>query len=154
MVFIYANMITMHHECNAYTSVETEDDDEDDEKAEEMDRLRAGSKHRQLDTMEAINMAVDASLEEMGGKEVKSLNQEQKKQLITFMDFVDAEPDPSIKYLREANWDIQVAMNTYLRQHPDHVCLYTLASLRILYLLGCVLCLYAAKIERGITGFI
>merc|ERR1712130_1099360 len=57
---------------------------------------------------------------EMGGNEVKTLNAEQKKMLITFMDFVEAEPDPSIKCLRAANWDIQVAMNSYLRQHPDH----------------------------------
>merc|ERR1712129_207983 len=65
-------------------------------------------------------MAVDESLEMMGGSEVKTLTQEQKKQLITFMDFVEAEPDPSIKCLREANWDLNVAMNNYLRKHPDH----------------------------------
>ena len=80
-----------------------------------------GGKHRQMNTMEAIQSAVDASLDAIGSSEVKSLDAEQKKQLITFMDFVDAEPDVSIKYLKQTAWDIQMAMDNYLREHPDHV---------------------------------
>ena len=79
--------------------------------------------HRQMNTLEAIQTAIDQSLEEMGSKELKSLDQSQKQKLQTFMEFVeDIEPDPAIRYLREANFDIQIAMNNYFREHPDHVC--------------------------------
>ena len=71
--------------------------------------------------MEAIQSAANASLDVIGPAEVKLLDAQQKSKLITFMDFVDAEPVPSIEYLREAAWDVQIAMDNYLREHPDHV---------------------------------
>ena len=76
-----------------------------------------------MNTVEAIQTAIDQSIEEMGSKEIKTLDQDQKKKLMTFMEFVeDIEPDPAIQYLRDANFDIQLAMDTYFREHPDHVC--------------------------------
>ena len=79
--------------------------------------------HRQMNTIEAIQTAIDQSLVEMGSKEIDTLDQEQKKALMTFMEFVeDIEPDPAIRYLRDAAFDIQLAMDTYFREHPDHVC--------------------------------
>ncbi len=80
-----------------------------------------GQGHQQMSTIEAINSAVDASLSAVDGIDVAALSSEHRSKLITFMDFVEAEPKPSLRYLQEANWDIQVAMDTYLRQHPDHV---------------------------------
>lgn len=50
-----------------------------------------------------------------------ALDTEQKSKLSTFMDFVDAEKEPSVRYLRDAAWDLQIAMDNFFREHPDHV---------------------------------
>jgi len=95
-------------------------DEEEDEDADGT-RGRSESAHRQMNTIEAIQSAMDASLEALGDDSgIKALSTEQKQKLITFMDFVDTEPDPSIKYLNDANWDIETAVEAYFRQHPDH----------------------------------
>ena len=58
-----------------------------------------------MNTMEAIQSAMNVSLDP-----------DQNSKLMTFMDFVDAKPAVSIKYLREAAWDIQIAMDNYLKE--------------------------------------
>ena len=74
-----------------------------------------------INTIEAIQSAIDQSLEEMRATEIKLLNNEEKKKLITFMEFVgDVEPDTAIQYLRKGNFDIQTAMDNFFREHPDH----------------------------------
>jgi len=128
--------------CNAclaprpYRSEDDDDEEEDDtmgpileaeEKQETMDNdllsVDHGNKssaHRQMNTMEAIAQALDASLEELGGDEVKNLDTKQKEALMTFMDVIeDAEVSPSIKYLRNAQWDMAAAVESYFEDHPN-----------------------------------
>eukprot|EP01083_Nonionella_stella_P169061 572380_1 len=76
--------------------------------------------HQQQSTMDAINSAMTESLDALGGDEIKGLTEEQRTQLLMFMDCVETEPEPSIKYLRGSNWDLEHAIETYFQQHPDH----------------------------------
>eukprot|EP01083_Nonionella_stella_P051270 136124_1 len=55
-----------------------------------------------------------------GGVEIKGLTEEQRTKLLIFMDCVEVEAEPSIKYLRGSNWDLEHAIETYFQQHPDH----------------------------------
>ena len=67
-----------------------------------------------MNTIEAIQTAVDQSFIEMGSKDYETLDQEQKKAVMTFMEFVeDIEPDPAIKYVRNVNFDCVCTQQTF-----------------------------------------
>eukprot|EP01083_Nonionella_stella_P085171 236033_1 len=104
--------------CTIYNHLYREDSsthDSDDALLSVEDRS-----HQQQSTMDAINSAMTASLDALGGDEIKELSDEQRTQLLMFMDCVETEPEPSIKYLRDAHWDVERAIEGYFQQHPDH----------------------------------
>ena len=79
--------------------------------------------HRAMNTMEQIDAAMNASLESVLGDVGRDLNDRQKKKLMTFMEFTEAEVKPSIKYLKATGWQPQEAADLYWKDHPEKVVL-------------------------------
>ena len=87
---------------------ETKDDSENEDDIEQI------PKHNKMNTLQLVQLVIDKNFKKMGVSEDESLNDKQKEQLVWFMKLVEAvEPGPSIKCLRESNWDAQKAMELY-----------------------------------------
>merc|ERR1719295_1758794 len=69
--------------------------------------------------MEQIKAAMNEALETVLGDRLQELNEEEQQKLVTFMDFTAADPDPSIRYLKEFGWSVQEAAEQFWRDNPD-----------------------------------
>ena len=110
-----------HNNANANANAHDNDSDVVNAKVDSLIPPSPNAGHRQMSTMEQIEVAMNQSLKAELGDAADQLSSLQRTKLITFMDFTTADPEESIEYLTSSGWDPQGAADLYWKAHPDKV---------------------------------
>eukprot|EP01083_Nonionella_stella_P076727 209238_1 len=92
------------------------------QKMNKEDNTQGNGGHKRKDTYSGMKHLFGKE-ESHDDEDMKLLTSQQKIKLDDFMtmDFVETGRVLAVRYLRESNWDLQMALNAYLQQHHDHL---------------------------------